>query len=158
MASLLAAWLAPLLLVPMPWLAPMTPLIVERPFSAPAGPYSPGHRGIDLWAERGAIVRAPAPGVVRVAGRVAGKDVVSIEHADVILGRTGWRSTYEGVTADVRVGDRVARGSRLGTALGRRAGDAHTQGVHWGVKHGRTYIDPLRLLQRRIVLKPLGGD
>lgn len=158
MASLVVSWLAPLLLVATPWLSPISPLVVERPFSAPAGPYAPGHRGVDLRADPGAIVRAPAAGVVRVAGTVAGKHVVSIEHPHRILGRLGWRTTYEGVAAAVAVGDQVRAGDRIGTAIGRMTGDAHTGGVHWGLKHGRTYADPLLLVRHRVVLKPLGDD
>ena len=133
------------------WRPPVTPVVVERPFQPPAGPYAPGHRGVDLAADQGAIVRAPAPGVVRVAGRVAGKAVVSVEHPHVILGRTGWRTTYEGVIARVDIGDHV----RVGDPLGVVGGHSHARGIHWGLKNGRTYADPLMLLRRPIVLKPL---
>jgi murein DD-endopeptidase MepM/ murein hydrolase activator NlpD len=147
--------LASVLLTAAPWLAPVTPMAVERPFSAPAGPYAPGHRGVDLRAPAGTVVRAPAPGIVRAAGRVAGKLVVSIEHPHRILGRTGWRTTYDGVAAEVEVGDRLVAGDRIGTAIGHPAGDAHARGIHWGLRNGRTYADPLMLLNRTIVLKPL---
>ncbi len=136
------------------WLAPVAPLVVERPFTAPSGTYSPGHRGVDLAAAPGTAVRAPAPGVVRVAGRVAGKDVVSIEHPHRILGSTGWRTTYEGVRPTVEVGERVDRGDRIGTIAG---SGGHAFGLHWGLKLGRTYANPLLLLRRAIVLKPLTG-
>ena len=133
------------------WQSPLHPLIVERPFLAPSGPYAPGHRGADLAASPGAIVRAPASGVVRVAGRVALKAVISIEHPHVILGRTGWRTTYEGVLAGVTVGDRVHTGDPIGVVILH----AHSGGIHWGLKNGRAYADPLRLLRRPVVLKPL---
>ena len=150
MTTVLAA-LAALALSSASWTAPLVPLVIERPFVAPSGPYSPGHRGVDLAAAPGDRVRAPAHGVVRVAGRVAGKDVVSIEHPHRILGRVGWRTTYEGVMATVTVGTRVERGDIIGLATG--AG--HTEGVHWGLKLGRMYADPLLLLRRPVVLKPL---
>jgi len=134
------------------WQPPVVPLVVERPFLAPQGPYVPGHRGVDLAAEAGAIVRAPAPGVVRIAGRVAGKPVVSVEHPHVILGRTGWRTTYEGVLAGVDTGEYVRVGDPLGVVAGAHA---HSRGIHWGLKNGRVYADPLLLLRRPIVLKPL---
>lgn len=148
--------LASLLLLTATWLAPVTPLVIERPFTAPAGPYSPGHRGVDLELTPGAAVRAPAHGIVRVAGRVAGKYVVSIEHPHRILGRVGWRTTYDGVLAAVEPGTHVKRGDVIGTAVGSIVGDAHTHGLHWGLKRGRTYADPLLLLRRTVVLKPLG--
>lgn len=137
-----------------PWQPPVTPIVVERPFVAPAGPYGPGHRGVDLRADPGTVVRAPASGVVRVAGRVAGKAVLSIEHPHRILGRTGWRTTYEGVLAGVEVGHAVGAGDPLGVVITH----AHTRGFHWGLKNGRAYADPMLLLRRAIVLKPLGAQ
>ncbi|MFM1965833.1 MAG: hypothetical protein RL134_1558 [Actinomycetota bacterium] len=135
-----------------PWVPPVRPLVVDRPFLPPAGPYAAGHRGVDLAAEPGTIVRAPAPGIVRVAEQVAGTDVVSIEHPHRILGRTGWRTTYVGVRASVEVGDAVAAGDSLGVVVVHE----HSAGIHWGLKAGRTYADPLLLLRRSVVLKPLG--
>ena len=149
------AVLAPVLLAASSWLGPVSPLVVERPFIAPADAYSPGHRGVDLRAVPGQVVRSPAPGVVRVAGRVAGKAVIAIEHPHRILGRTGWRTTYEGVAATVEVGERVQRGAVIGTVVG---SGGHTDGLHWGLKNGRRYADPLLLLRSTIVLKPLGHD
>lgn len=137
-----------------PWRPPVVPMVVERPFTAPAGPYAPGHRGVDLRADPGSIVRAPAPGVVRVAGRVAGKAVVSIEHPHRILGRVGWRTTYEGVMARVDVGDTVDAGDPLGAVIAHE----HTRGFHWGLKNGRAYADPMLLLRRTVILKPLGAQ
>lgn len=141
------------LLAASPWLAPVSPLVVEQPFVAPSGPYSPGHRGVDLAAPLGTVVRAPAPGVVRVAGRVAGKSVVSIEHPHRILGRTGWRTTYEGVSASVSVGRVVREGEGIGVVVSH----VHASGLHWGLKNGRVYADPLLMLRRQVVLKPLGA-
>lgn len=135
------------------WRPPVTPLVVERPFLAPAGPYAPGHRGVDLQAGPGTVVRAPARGLVVVAGRVAGKAVVSIEHPHQILGHTGWRTTYEGVRASVTMGERVQPGDPIGTVIVH----AHAGGIHWGLKRDRVYADPLLLLRRPVVLKPLGG-
>lgn len=150
MTSVLAA-----LLLTTSWALPLSPLVIERPFTAPSGQYSPGHRGVDLAAAPGAPVRAPAPGVVRFAGRVAGKLVVSIEHHDRILGRTGWRTTYEGIRATVRIGDIVERGEIIGTVAGLRSGRGHTPGLHWGLRLGRTYADPLLMLRRPVILKPV---
>jgi murein DD-endopeptidase MepM/ murein hydrolase activator NlpD len=150
---LVSALIAPLSWATPTWQPPVLPLVVERPFLAPQGPYSPGHRGVDLAAEPGSTVRAPARGVVRIAGRVAGKAVVSVEHPHVILGRTGWRTTYEGVLAEVDIGDYVRVGDPLGVVAGAHS---HARGIHWGLKNGRVYADPLLLLRRPIVLKPLG--
>ena len=133
------------------WQPPVTPVVVERPFVAPIGPYSAGHRGVDLAAPPGASVRAAGAGVVRFAGTVAGKGVVSIEHPHRILGRTGWRTTYEDVSPQVTTGQRVRAGQPIGTLAAR----GHARGLHWGLRHGRAYADPLLLLRRPVVLKPL---
>lgn len=155
--SLLVALASPLPLGPppheSPWRPPVTPFVVARPFVAPSSPYAPGHRGVDLAAEPGTVVRAPANGVVRVAGRIAGKSVVSVEHPHRILGRIGWRSTYEGVAARVDIGASVRAGDPLGVVIPH----PHGPGVHWGLKNGRVYADPLMMLRGPVVLKPLGS-
>jgi Peptidase family M23 len=51
---------------------------VVRGFDARAGPYGPGHRGIDIAASVGELVRAPTTGRVVFAGPVAGTNWVSL--------------------------------------------------------------------------------
>ena len=68
------------------------PLRVVRAFEQPAGPYGPGHRGVDLAAAAGDAVRAAADGTVTFAGSVAGRGVVVVRHAD------GVRTEYEPLT------------------------------------------------------------
>ncbi|WP_436848706.1 murein hydrolase activator EnvC family protein [Streptomyces asoensis] len=116
---------------------------VLRGWEPPAGPYAPGHRGVDLAAAPGAGVRAVAAGRVSFAGRVAGRGVVSVE-----LSATGLpplRTTYEPVRALVRQGDEVAPGQVVGTV---EPTGSHCAGtcVHWGLLRGDTYLDPLALL------------
>jgi len=135
------------------WQAPLpAPLVVERPFIPPASAWAPGHRGVDLAAAPGTPVSSAGPGRVVYAGLLAGRYVVSIEHDAEVpgLGR-GWRTTYEGVRPRVRRGDAVAAGTVIGVLDTR---GAHCRCLHWGLKRGTSYADPLVLLSRPIVLKP----
>ncbi|MGW7205227.1 murein hydrolase activator EnvC family protein [Streptomyces sp. NPDC054837] len=113
---------------------------VLRGWEPPATAYSSGHRGVDLAAAPGTPVRAVAAGRVLYAGRVAGKGVVSVE-----LTGTDLRTTYEPVTATVGKGDEVAPGEVLGTVA---ATGSHCTApcVHWGLRKGEVYLDPLSLL------------
>ena len=115
-----------------------------RPFDPPAQPWLTGHRGVDLAAPPSTVVCSAGPGTVLFAGRVAGRGVVSVTHAG------GLRTTYEPVTASVRAGQVVARGDPLG-----RLEPGHP-GLHWGLRRGETYLDPLMLLGfGRVRLLPL---
>ena len=105
----------------------------------PAQPWAAGHRGIDLDAEAGSPVLAPAAGTVTVAGTVVDRGVVTILHAD------GRRSSLEPVSPAVVVGQQVAAGDVVGTVSGERSHCAGTC-LHWGVREGLDYLDPLTLL------------
>lgn len=138
------------------WLWPLSPRpAVLRPFQAPLSRYGRGHRGLDLAAERGALVLAVEAGRVRHAGPVAGRGTVTVQHGDGLL------STYEPVEPRVRVGDLVVAGDVLG-AVHSVAGSAHCGGgtcLHLGARRLRlSYLDPLPLLRGgRLALLPLGG-
>ena len=121
---------------------------VVREFDKPAQNWLPGHRGVDLAGSPGQDVLAAGDGVVVFAGTVAGKPAVSVDHPG------GLRTTYEPVIASVTVGRRVSRGSVLGTLEAGHPGCGTC--LHWGLRRGREYLDPLGLLDiRPIRLKPL---
>jgi murein DD-endopeptidase MepM/ murein hydrolase activator NlpD len=122
------------------WVAPLPGPQVTRPFEAPASPYGPGHRGADLAAAPAATVLAAGDGVVAFAGRVAGRPVVSIDHPG------GLRTTYEPVDAVVGAGQAVARGSPIGILTAGHEGCPAAACLHWGLRRGKTYLDPLLLL------------
>ncbi|MGW7167407.1 M23 family metallopeptidase [Streptomyces sp. NPDC054884] len=116
---------------------------VVRGWERPATPYARGHRGVDLAAPPGAPVRAVAAGRVSFAGRVAGRGVVSVELT--ATGLPPLRTTYEPVLASVRAGDRVGPGQVVGTVEPTGSHCARTC-LHWGLRRGETYLDPLSLL------------
>ncbi len=116
---------------------------VLRGWEPPSTPYGAGHRGVDLAAAPGTPVRAVAAGRVSFAGRVAGRGVVSVELTGT--GDPPLRTTYEPVRASVKKGDEVEAGEVVGTM--EAMGSHCTAGcVHWGLRRGDAYVDPLSLL------------
>jgi murein DD-endopeptidase MepM/ murein hydrolase activator NlpD len=132
------------------WTSPLAGVVdVTRPFEAPAHAYGPGHRGVDLGGAPGKPVLAAGDGVVVFAGMVAGRPVVSIDHAG------GLRTTYEPVDPGVGAGQPVARGSPVGTLVPGHGGCPVGACLHWGLRRGGEYLDPLLLLVVRVRLLPL---
>lgn len=111
---------------------------VVRHFDPPEQPWLAGHRGVDLLGAPGAAVVAAKAGRVVFAGQVAGRGVVVVAHGEL-------RTTYLPVRPRVRIGDAVAAGETIGTL---ETGHQCVGGtcLHWGLKRGETYLDPLSLL------------
>lgn len=110
---------------------------VVRPFDPPAGPYAPGHRGVDLAAQPGTSVRAALPGRVTFAGRVARLGWVTVAHGG------GLETTYGALDPRAVV---AGQDVEAGQALGQVApGSEH---LDWGARLDGEYIDPLGLLDR----------
>jgi murein DD-endopeptidase MepM/ murein hydrolase activator NlpD len=125
---------------------------VVRRFEPPPQPWLPGHRGVDLATEPLATAYAAGPGVVRFAGQVAGRGVVSIDHAD------GLRTTYEPVEPTVTTGTPVSAGDPIGVVQPGHAGCPAAACLHWGLRRGEAYLDPLALLgAARVRLLPLSA-
>ena len=110
-------------------------------------PYAAGqHRGIDVAAPVGAPVLAATPGTVTFAGGAGTAGLtVAVRTAD---GRFDTSYLHLSST-DVRVGEQVAAGARLGAVgiTGRRS--LATPHLHFGVREAGTrhaYRDPLELL------------
>lgn len=120
---------------------------VVRTFQAPLSPFGPGHRGVDLSAAAGTPVLAAGDGVVVYAGAVAARTLVSLEH------RGGLRTTYEPVAPAVTAGRAVRRGEVIGHL---QEGHCTSPCLHWGVRRGHEYLDPLRLVSSgRVRLLPI---
>ena len=129
------------------------PPVVLTAFRPPASRFGPGHRGVDLAAPAGAVVRSAGSGTVLFAGELAGRGVVSIRHGPNL------RTTYEPVTATVAVGTEVGPGTVLGMLQQGHPGCAPRSCLHWGARLAdRSYLDPMTLLTGlRVRLLPWDG-
>ncbi len=104
---------------------------IVDPFRAPAQRWGAGNRGVEYATATGQPAAAAADGVVAFAGQVGGQLHVVVLHAD------GVRTTYAFLDSiDVRRGDTVRQGQRVGTA-----GDT----FHFGARIGDVYVDPVLL-------------
>ncbi|MDP4504560.1 M23 family metallopeptidase [Nonomuraea turcica] len=145
LATILATALFPLTAPPASaspptWRWPLDghPRILRR-FTPPPEPWLAGHRGIDLAAPAATPVLAAGEGIVRFAGPVAGKGVVTIDHED------GLRTTYLPVAASVKRGQPVTPGTELGVI--EPSGDHCPEScLHWGLLRETGYLNPLVLL------------
>jgi murein DD-endopeptidase MepM/ murein hydrolase activator NlpD len=130
------------------WPLAGSPTIV-RGFEPPPEPWVAGHRGVDLLAAPGEPVLAAGAGRVTFAGWVGGIPAVTVLHPD------GRRTTYQPVLATVVRGHQVARGAILGLVS---AGGSHCLPracLHWGLRLGSSYLDPLSLVGRDIEVRLL---
>ncbi len=134
------------------WPLAGTPHLVRR-FDPPPQPWLPGHRGVDLAASPGMPVLAAGGGTVVYAGVLAGRGVVSVDHP------SGLRTTYEPVEPLVSAGDMVAAGTVLGLLTAGHPGCAASACLHWGLRRGAVYLDPLAVLGlARVRLLPGGAS
>ena len=122
---------------------------VTRPFEAPPTLYAAGHRGIDLSAQSGDPVYAPADGVVSFAGAVVDRPVLSLMHDGDLI------SSFEPVDVIVAEGEHVVAGQLVGLiSIG---GHCSARCIHFGVRLHGQYVSPLLYLVGipRAVLLPL---
>ncbi|MEO5875290.1 MAG: M23 family metallopeptidase [Streptosporangiaceae bacterium] len=122
------------------WQWPLeAPVGVIRPFAPPPSPWLPGHRGVDLAAQPGQQVFATGPGTVTFARDLAGRGVITVTHGLL-------RTTYQPVHALIRRGARATPGTLLGTMEPDYTHCPQTLCLHWGLRRGPTYLDPLSLV------------
>jgi murein DD-endopeptidase MepM/ murein hydrolase activator NlpD len=96
-------------------------------------------------------VLAAGDGEVSFVGEVARVPVVSIRHAGGLL------TTYEPVRSRLRSGTLVSAGQRIGRLALVGSHCAPAACLHWGLRRGADYLDPLALLHLNPVrLLPLG--
>lgn len=110
------------------------------PFRPPAGPYSPGNRGLEYGTTPGQVVRASAAGTVTFSGQVGGHLFVTIRHSPSLRTTVGFVDSVE-----VAAGERVVKGQRIATA---------GQTMHFTARRNGSYIDPELLFQRyKVVIR-----
>ena len=125
----------------------MTGLLLALCLRAPVpgsmvSPYGPegryaGHHGVDFASPGGSPVFAAADGSVTFAGSVAGMLTITIDHGG------GLRSSVSYLSAvAAEAGERVAMGAVIG-----RSGMAHgREAVHFSIRIGDAYTDPMPYL------------
>lgn len=135
------ALVATLLPGPGGWRWPLRPEppSVLRGFDPPAHPWEAGHRGVDLATAPGRRVYAAGPGRVSFARDLAGRGVVTVVHGRL-------RTTYLPVRSSVREGRQVAAGTPIGVVEDVLGHCGATPCLHWGLREGEEYHDPLTLL------------
>lgn len=138
------------------WDWPLAPRpAVVRSFDPPARPWLSGHRGVDLGSAQGAAVSAPEAGTVSFSGWIVDRPVITIDHG------SGLRSSFEPVEGLLPVGAAVAKGEQFGAlaAPGAAGHCGDRMCLHWGVRRGDDYVDPLAFIEDRrpSVLLPWAG-
>ena len=123
------------------WPLDGTPPVLRR-FDPPAEPWLSGHRGLDLGGAPGDPVRSAGPGTVVYRGVIAGRGVISVRHPN------GLRTTYEPVDAlaELQIGGPVAAGEPIGVLAAGHPECSAAACLHWGLRRGDQYLDPLALL------------
>ncbi|CAB4849568.1 MAG: peptidoglycan DD-metalloendopeptidase family protein [Actinobacteria bacterium] len=126
------------------WVVPIEGyVLITRGFDPPAATWLPGHRGVDLAAVTGTTVRAAGSGVITWASQIAGRGVVVVLHPD------GRRTTYEPLNPAVAVGQVVITGEVIGSIA---PGTGHCgrgpRCLHWGLRRGQEYLNPMSVLRR----------
>jgi murein DD-endopeptidase MepM/ murein hydrolase activator NlpD len=119
------------------WSWPLAPRpAVLRAFDPPAKPWLSGHRGVDLRAAYdGAAVVSPASGTVSFVGVVVDRPVITVDHGN------GLKSSFEPVDSKLVRGSAVTEGETLGWSRPGHCGAIPC--VHWGVRRGEEYLNPL---------------
>jgi murein DD-endopeptidase MepM/ murein hydrolase activator NlpD len=108
---------------------------VVEPFRAPAHEYGAGHRGIDIAADAGADVIAPADGVVAFRGVVVDRPLLTIDHGD------GYVTTFEPLESGLDPGTVVRAGDVIGAVAA--GGHAGAGTLHFGLRLHGVYVNPM---------------
>jgi murein DD-endopeptidase MepM/ murein hydrolase activator NlpD len=127
------------------WQMPFqTPHALVRPYLQPNSDYSAGHRGIDLAAELGEVIFAPADGEIRFSGKLVDRGVLSINHAGAMI------SELEPICSSLKPGETVKKGQPVGSLCKPDAGyKTHcprSECVHFSLRIAGAYASPQALI------------
>jgi murein DD-endopeptidase MepM/ murein hydrolase activator NlpD len=130
---------------PITWQWPLEPPVrIIRVFAPPPAPWLPGHRGIDLAAQPRQQVFSVGPGTVTFARDLAGRGVITVTHGLL-------RTTYQPVVPLVPRGRRVSPGDLLGEVEPLYGHCGPDLCLHWGLRRGPTYLNPLSLVAPPVI-------
>lgn len=135
------------------WPLSPRPTVVQG-FDPPSSPYGAGHRGLDLLGTVAQPVYAALAGRVTFAGQLAGRGVVVVDHG-------ASRTTYEPVSATVKVGASVLAGQQIGVLTSTLSHCFPSACLHlgWIRNADDVYLDPAGLFGVSPVrLLPLDGS
>jgi murein DD-endopeptidase MepM/ murein hydrolase activator NlpD len=101
-----------------------------------------------MAAPVGAVVHAPADGVVAFRGTVVDRPLVTIDHGHGIV------TTFEPLESTLTPGTTVAAGQEIGTVA--RGGHTPSGELHLGVRYDDVYINPMLMFGEvpRAILLP----
>lgn len=133
------------------WVTVVPAMEIIEAFDPPDEAWLKGHRGIDVLAVAGEPLRAPAAGVIRFRGSVAGTATISIETD------SGYVVSFQPATSELKKGEKFTAGAEIGTVGDGTHCDSSC--VHIGVwlaSSQKKYLDPAKLFgQEQSILLPL---
>lgn len=116
-------------------------------FREPSCPYCAGNRGLEFEPRPGTTVRAASGGAVEFSGLVVRVRYVVVRQFDGLRASYGYLASTQ-----LRQGDTVAMGDRIGTSTAR---------FFFGLRNGDRYVDPSPYLGRFVSsprLVPIDGS
>ena len=105
-------------------------------FDLPITAYAKGHRGVDYLSTFGIPVLAAAGGVITHAGVIANRWTITVAHNNL-------RTTYEPVKPIIKFGEFVRQGQIIGYLQQNGSHCFPESCLHFGLKEGRTYLNPI---------------
>ena len=116
---------------------PLKPWTIIHPFSQPLTKYGTGHRGIDVTARAGQILRSPFSGRISWSGWVGSRNTLAVGS------RTGLVFEAEPICSKLLAGVSVARGMPIGRVCSSSSYRSHCGVqlcVHLGLRDASGYF------------------